>query len=98
MKAWLSNLSWAEIACLLHALCASAIWFLLFKFDVSVMRGKAWMVLALAWFLWLLALIMSERDKRKRWMVIIAIGVVLLIPAIPTLYTYIVWTVDGFAP
>jgi len=98
VKVWLSKLSWAEVACLLHALFASAIWFLVFTFDVNVMRGRVWMPIALTWLLWLLALVLSERERRKRWMVTIAIGVVLLIPAMPTLYTYVVWTVDGFAP
>jgi hypothetical protein len=98
MKNWVLSLPWPRIACLLHALLVCGIWVLVFKFDLDVMPGKLWMVIALAWLLWLGAVVLSRRENRMRWIIVIAIGVLLLAPTIPTLYTFIVWSVEGFAP
>jgi hypothetical protein len=75
-----------------------SIWVLVFEFDLDVMPGKLWMALALAWTLWLGAALLSPPESRTRWMVAIAIGIIFLAPTIPTLYTFAVWSIEGFAP
>ena len=83
---------------MLHAALATGIWALMFIFDVDVIRGKTWMVLALAWIVWVVAPIVSSRATRTRWLVTVMAGSLLLAPTIPTLYTFIVWGIEGFAP
>ena len=97
-KNWAINLSWPRVACLLHALLVFATWVLVFKFDRDVVPGKSWMVLALGWFLWLGTFALLRQEDRIQWVIVVAIGVLLIAPTIPTLYTFVVWSVGGFAP
>jgi len=90
--------SWPKLGCLLHAILILGIWVLVFKFNLDVMPGKVWMGLALVWFVWLVVAVMSKRENRMRWVFVIAIGVLLLSPTISTLYTFTVWSIEGFAP
>jgi hypothetical protein len=81
-----------------HAFLVCAIWILVFKLDRDVISGKPWMVLTLAWFLWLSAIALARRQDRIQWIMVIAIGSLLLAPTIPTLFTFVVWSIKGFAP
>jgi hypothetical protein len=92
------DLSWARLGCLLHALFICGNWVLVFKFDRDGIPGKPWTILALGWFLWLGAIALASQENRIQWIVVIAIGALLIAPTIPTLYTFIVWSVEGFAP
>ena len=92
------NLSWARLACLLHAFLVCGNWVLVFKFDRDAIPGKPWMVLALGWFLWFFAVALADQGSRVQWIIVIAIGVLLIAPTIPTLYTFVAWSVEGFAP
>jgi hypothetical protein len=92
------SLSWPRLACLSHAFLVCAIWVLEFKFDRDVISGRPWMVLALAWFPWLTVFGLAQRVDRIQWIIVIAIGLALLTPTMPTLYTFVVWSIDGFAP
>ena len=92
------DLSWARLACLLHALLICGNWVLVFKFDRDGISGKPWMVIALGWFLWPFAIALAHQGNRVQWTIVITIGVLLIAPTIPTLYTYVTWFVEGFAP
>jgi hypothetical protein len=92
------NLLWAQLACLLHALLVCGNWVLVFKFDRDAIPGKPWMVLALGWLLWPLAIALARQGKRVQWTIVITIGALLIAPTFPTLYTYVTWFVEGFAP
>jgi hypothetical protein len=82
----------------LHAIFVCGVWILTFKFDLDVMPGKLWMATALIWPFWVGAAIASRPEYRVRWAVAVAIGMLLLTPTIPTLYTFVVWSIEGFAP
>ncbi len=56
------------------------------------------MVLALAWFAWPFVFLVAHRENRMKWGVVVGIGALLLLPTIPTLYTFLVWSIEGFAP
>jgi hypothetical protein len=92
------KLSWARLACLLHALLVCGNWVLVFKFDRDAIPGKPWMVLALGWFLWPCAVVFARQEKRVQWIIVITIGFLLIAPTIPTLYTFVAWSIEGFAP
>lgn len=98
MKSLFIGWSWLKLGCLLHAILILGIWVLVFKFNLDVLPGKVWMGLAFAWPAWLVAAAMSKRENRMRWVFVIAIGVLLLSPTISTLYTFTVWSIEGFAP
>ena len=98
MKSFISRPPWLQVTCLLHALLVTGVWIMVFKFDLDVMPGKLWMAFALLWILWLSALIFSQKEDRLRWIIGIAIGFLVLVPTISTLYTFIVCTVEGFSP
>ena len=89
---------WPMVACPVHALLVSSIWILVSEFDLDVTPGKLWMALALAWIVWLGAALASRPENRARRLVAIGIGVILLAPTVPTLCTYAVWSIGGFAP
>lgn len=90
-------LSWAGAACLLHAALICGIWVLTFRFDRDVMPGKLWMGLAVAWLVWFGAFGLVRREDRARWLGTLAFGLLLLAPTVPTLYTFIVWSIEGVA-
>jgi hypothetical protein len=91
-------MDWLAIGCLIHAGLITVLWLLVFKFEVEVLPGKIWMVVAMTWLLWLVSSLLSPRDALKRRAIAGLVGILILAPTIPTLYTFIVWTVQGFAP
>lgn len=69
-----------------------------FKFDRDVMPGKLWMAAALVWPIWLAFAIAAKPETRRHWIITVTAGIVLLIPTVPTIYTFVMWSVEGFAP
>ena len=85
-------------SCLLHAVLVTTLWVLVFRFDVTIISGKIWAVIALAWPLWFLVLALASRRDLKNWGFAAIAGVLILSPIFPTLYAFVVWTIEGFAP
>jgi hypothetical protein len=52
----------------------------------------------LTWLLWPVCAFISPRETWKKWIAAAVVGILVLAPTIPTLYTFIVWTAEGFAP
>ena len=98
MKLEPNRAKWLIAGCLAHAAVITAIWILVFKFDVEVVPSRVWMGVALIWPLWAIAAALSPRMMVKAWVATGALGLVVLMPAIPTLYTFIAWSIGGFAP
>jgi hypothetical protein len=92
------RLDWLVVGCLIHAGLVTALWLLVFKFEVEVLSGKIWMMLAMTWLLWPICALVSPRGVWKKRAIAGFVGILILAPTIPTLYTFIVWTVEGFAP
>jgi hypothetical protein len=90
-------LDWPAAGCLTHAGLITALWVLAFKFDIEVLPGKVWMVFAMSWLLWLVFLLVSPLQLLKTRVIAGLVGVLILAPTIPTLYTFIVWRIGGFA-
>ena len=93
-----NSVRWLIAACLGHALVVTLLWILMFKFDIELIPGKIWMGLGLAWPLWVFAALLVPRGTIKTLAVALVLGIVVLIPSIPTLYTFVDWTISGFAP
>jgi hypothetical protein len=98
MKLASSRSDWIIAGWFIHACLVTVLWLLVFKFEVDVFSAKIWMVFALTWLLWPLCAFISPRVTWKKWIATAVVGIVVLAPTIPTLYTFIVWTAEGFAP
>lgn len=93
-----TSIRWLVAACLGHALIVTVLWVLVFKFDIDLIPAKVWTVLGLAWPLWVIAVFFSPRPTVRNWVIALVAGIVILVPSIPTLYTFAAWTIGGFAP
>lgn len=89
---------WLMAACLVHAALVTAFWIIVFRFDIDVMSGRLWMAVALIWPLWAIAAVLSPRATIRAWVGAGVVGLVVLLPVLPTLYTFVVWSIGGFAP
>jgi cell division protein FtsW (lipid II flippase) len=85
-------------ACIVHAIGITVSWVLVFKFDVEIVSAKIWAVMALVWLLWLFVVALSPSRNLKKWIAAVIASSLILAPTVPTLYTFVVWTIEGFAP
>ena len=85
-------------ACLSHAILVTALWVLVFEFDVEIIPAKIWAMIALMWPLWLVVAAISRSRKPKQWIAAIIASSLVLAPSVPTLYTFVIWAIEGFAP
>jgi hypothetical protein len=92
------RLDWLVVGCLLHAGLVTALWILVFEFEVEILSGNIWMVFAVTWLSWPLCTFASPRALWKKRAITGLVGMLILAPTIPTLYTFLVWAVEGFAP
>jgi len=90
--------NWLVAGCVVHAGFVTVLWLLVFKFEFSVFSARIWMTIALTWLLWPVCAIISPRETWRKWIAACVVGILVLAPTIPTLFTFIVWTVEGFAP
>jgi hypothetical protein len=98
MKRASSGSDWLVAGCLIHAGLVTVLWLSVFKFEVDIVSAKIWMAFALIWLLWPLCVFISPRETWRKWTTAVGVGIVVLAPTVPTLYTFISWTVEGFAP
>jgi hypothetical protein len=84
--------------CIAHAIGITVSWVLVFKFDVELVSAKIWAMIAMMWPLWLVVVTLSPSRNLKKWMAAVIASGLILAPTVPTLYTFVVWTIEGFAP
>jgi hypothetical protein len=92
------RLDWLIVGCLAHASIVTALWLLFFKFEIEVLSGKIWMTLALTWLLWPVYASISQPEMLKKRAIAGFVGILILAPTVPTVFTFIAWTIEGFAP
>lgn len=97
MKNSLLRSPWSIGACLAHATAITALWILVFTFDFNLLPSRIWMILGLTWIVWLVAAAVAPLETRRKWILTVVIGVLIQVPAISTLYTFLVWWIEGFA-
>ena len=98
MKLERRYVNWLIAGCLVHAALITCIWILVFKLDLDAVPSVVWMGLASIWPLWAVAALLSPGVMARAWIVTGVLGVVVMLPVIPTLYTFIAWSFGGFAP
>ncbi len=68
------------------------------RFEWDGFSATPWMVFAWLWLLWPLSLFWPLNKNRKVLVVALLLGAALLMPAVPTLFTFTTWSIGGFAP
>ncbi len=88
------------IGALVHALLVLAWWCAAFcaDIDIPLITGRMWLAVAWAWLCWPIYALVRRRHLSRLTFGAIAIGAAVLVPAIPTTYTFSAWAIGGFAP
>lgn len=89
---------WLAVAAAAHALILLSLWAGVFYLDLSVIPGSAWFLLALAWLVWPIALILHPSHSLIRVLIPCILGFVVLLPCVPTLWAFAAWRIGGLAP
>lgn len=78
----------------LHALAVLLIWAGEFYVAVSLMSGRAWLILAWLWLVWPFALTLHPAGTRRRVIVPILISIALLAPCAGSIFLFTVWALE----
>ena len=97
MKTPISIETFMKVACAVHAGVVVALWFAVFNFEVDVIHAKTWLVLALLWYPWMAQVVVKRGMERKYWLWVLCICLLFLLPTMSTQYTFVVWSLEGFA-
>jgi hypothetical protein len=82
---------------LVHAAVIAASWWLMFYADVDVIPGKVWVVLAWAWLVWPVVVVVWRQASRLT-VAALGLGILIMVPCASTIYTFTAWSIGGFAP
>ena len=85
-------------ACILHAVLVFALWAAMFWAHVEFIPAKPWLALGWLWLIWPAVLTMQRERTLLRVGVPLAISLALLVPCVPTIFAFTVWSIGGFAP
>jgi len=78
----------------LHALLVLLIWAGEFYVAVSLISGRAWLILAWLWLAWPFVLALHPAGSRRRVIVPIVIGIILLAPCAGSIFLFTVWALE----
>jgi hypothetical protein len=73
------------------------LWVGSFHFDRSLVPGRAWFVFAVLWLIWPVALSLRPTRSLFRVLVPSALGLAMIAPYVPTLWSFAMWSIGGFA-
>lgn len=88
---------WLPALALLHALLVLAIWMAYFWLEAVLLPAATWAMLAWLWLAWPLVLALA-RASPGRSLAACGLGVLLLVPAAPTVWFFTAVSINGFAP
>jgi hypothetical protein len=71
---------------------------MMFMQDRNIVSARVWTGLAVIWLIWMAAPFLSGKEGRRGWTITVALGLGILIPTYSTLYSFAVWSIEGFAP
>ena len=81
-----------------HALLGLATWFVTFHVQTPLIQARHWLILVWLWLLWLPVLALHPGRTLRGVLVPLGIGLLVLAPCVPTLFTFTTWSIRGFAP
>ena len=85
-------------AAIVHALLVVLLWVGQFYFDVSILPGRVWLVLAWSWLIWPVVLLLHPDRSPMRVFMPCLVGLALLAPCLSTVWSFTAWAFGGFAP
>jgi len=85
-------------AAIVHAFVVALLWVGEFYFDISILPGRFWLVLAWLWLIWPVVLLLHPDRSPKRVFVPCLVGLALLAPCLSTVWSFTAWAFGGFAP
>jgi hypothetical protein len=92
------NRRWLLLLVIGHALLLLAGWWEMFHTHVGLFSARWWLVLAWLWVAWPFVLfVFPARPRLLNW-IAVGTGVLFLIPCVPWVFAFTVWTIWGFAP
>ena len=83
-------------AAIAHASVAFLLWLDVFYAESGFIPEQWWLVLFWLWILWPLSLAIHSAGTLKRVLAVLAIGLTLLAPCIPTALAFTAWEIVGF--
>jgi hypothetical protein len=95
-----SSLSFTVFAwiCVLHALVVLLVWAGEFYIGMAMISGRTWLALAWLWLVWPFALSLHPAGTRKRVILPVVIGIILLAPCVGSIFLFTVWALERLAP
>jgi hypothetical protein len=86
------------IAAIVHALLVTAWWWAAIYADVAVVSSGVWLVAAWGWLIWPVALLVARAQASRLTVGSVVVGALVIVPSVPTIYTFTAWSIGGFAP
>jgi hypothetical protein len=83
---------------IVHASIVLLLWLGVFYADLEIISGRWWLLLVWLWLIWPPLLVLHPVQTVKRVAVPVAVGLALMIPCIPTAFSFTAWALGGFAP
>src|SRR5215831_7688362 len=80
------------IGAVVHAALVVLLWAGALYFDISVLPGRAWLALSWLWPIWPIVLMLHRHRTPTRVLVPTLIGVALLAPCLPTIWSFTMWS------
>ena len=83
---------------IVHAGLVTADWWAALYADIVVVPSRIWLIVAWNWLIWPFGLVVARKQASRLTVGAVAIGGLLLVPSVPIIYTFTVWSIGGFSP
>jgi hypothetical protein len=86
------------IAVVVHAAAVTVLWWFMIYADQDLVPVRVWVLLALSWLAWPLAVAVRRSRLSKLVVGATIAGTAVYAPVASTLYSFAAWSIGGFAP
>lgn len=86
------------IGALAHAVLVTANWWAMLYWDESLIPGRLWFALGWLWLAWPILLVVTKARTSLLAVGGVVGGALAMLPSIPVIYSWTVWSIEGFAP
>ena len=95
-----SSLTFSVLACVcvLHALVVLLVWAGEFYVGMAMVSGRTWLILAWLWLVWPFVLALHPAGSRRRVLLPIVLGIILLAPCVGSIFLFTVWALEHITP
>src|SRR5215831_6431294 len=84
-------------AALAHAIFVTSWWWAAMYPHIVPFSVRVWVVVAWLWLVWPLLLLVRRREASRFASVAVLIGAGIIVPCVPTIFTFTAWSINGFA-